>query len=130
LGRAAGNASMISKYRNRSLWYLSGALVLTILLVVMLYKVIRLSTFRDDIDVAVLFLTVYFGAWLLWVLTSLDLARAKGCSRPEAARLLMIFLIVGFVLPVALLVFPFYVVFALKDKTKNRTRSVGSPLKK
>jgi ABC-type phosphate transport system permease subunit len=110
---------MITKYRNRSILQAICALVLSVLLVIVFRKSIHVRTSHDWF---VLALVLYFATWAMWVMTSLSLARAKGYSRDLAGTLFLIFIIVGFCVPIALVAFPFYIIFAMEDKTKGRTR--------
>ena len=65
-------------------------------------------------------LVIFFATWIMWMITSFSLTRAKGYARDLAGSLFMLFFILGFCIPFARMLFPIYIIFALKDKTKNR----------
>jgi len=110
---------MITKYRNRSIILAIFALALSVLLVVVFRKSIRVRTSDDWTALAVV---LYLAAWAMWVMTSLSLARAKGYSRDLAGTLFLVFIVIGFCVPIAPVLFPFYIIFAMEDKAKDRMR--------
>ena len=114
---------MIARYRNRSLFYFICAAALTVPALAAFRKLAHFSAYRLNPSLAGYFLILYFAAWLTWVLASLNLARAKGCSKSKAGKLFLVFLIVGFLAPITLLLFPFFVVFSMKDKTQGKRRN-------
>jgi hypothetical protein len=107
---------MIAKYRNRGIIQIVCALVLTVLLVVLIRN--RGPRVSDD-KVALGFL-LYCAAWTMWMVASFSLAKARGYASDFTGTLFLLFFIVGFCFPIAPMLFPLYIVFALKDKTRDR----------
>jgi hypothetical protein len=113
---------MITKYRNRSIFLAAGAIVSSALLVVTFRKMMHTPMDQRTDGLTTLIVVLYFASWAMWVMTSLSLAKAKGHSRDLAGTLFMVFLLVGFCVPTTPLLFPFFVLFAMEDKTKNGMR--------
>jgi cobalamin synthase len=111
---------MISKYRNRALIQIVIAITLTILLVLVFRMANRFRPSSDDWFVLALIL--YVAAYAFWVMGSLSMAKARGYNGDSIGFLFMVCFIVGFCIPILPLLFPFFIIFGLEDKTKNRTR--------
>ena len=75
---------------------------------------------NDNFLVLVLFL--YLGAVVMWMAGSFTLAKAKGYEGDMVGGVFMFLLILGCCFPIAPLLFPGVVIFALKDKTRGRRR--------
>jgi hypothetical protein len=113
---------MITKYRNRSIFLAMGAIISTTLLAITVCKMMHTPMDQRTDGLTALIVVLYVASWAMWVMTSLSLARAKGHSRDLAGTLFMVFLVVGFCIPITPLLFPFVVLFAMEDKTKNGMR--------
>jgi drug/metabolite transporter (DMT)-like permease len=111
---------MISKYRNHAIWQSTCAIGLTVLFIVLVVKGRQHGMMSDNLGV--LCLIIYVAAWVMWMVTSFTLTRAKGYVRDFAGTLFLLFFILGICIPIAPLLFPFYIIFALEDKTKDRKR--------
>jgi hypothetical protein len=109
---------MIAKYRNRGIVYISCALVLTALLIVLIY---RHGPKVSDGTMALGFL-LYCATWTMWMVASFTLAKARGYASDFTGTLFLIFFIIGFCFPIAPMLFPLYIIFALKDKSSDRYR--------
>jgi hypothetical protein len=111
---------MISKYRNRALLQIVIAVVLSVLLVIAFRKSIHTIAGKDNWTILVL--TLYVAAYAMWVVASLSLARARGYQRDAMGALFAVCFIIGFCIPILPLLFPFFIIFGLEDKTKDRKR--------
>ena len=56
----------------------------------------------------------------MWMVASFSLARAKGYQRDFASGLFVVIYIIGFCFPIAPILFPLFIIFALEDKAKSR----------
>lgn len=112
---------MISSYRNLGLIQAAVALGLSVWLAFLLRNH-HPAPFRRNDQGALLLVIVYLTAWVMWVLASLSLTRAKGYKRDFGGALLLFFLVAGCCIPGAPIIFPFIIIFALEDKTKNSRR--------
>lgn len=114
---------MIRKYRNRAALYSVVAVALTVLFVVLLRKSWHVRPSEDVSNLEALWVLIYFAAWSMWALTSLSLARAKGYSRDMVGTLFAVLFIIGSCcIPAVVILLPFYIIFALEDKTRDRIR--------
>ena len=111
---------MITKYRNRAIFYAACALGLTVLFVVLVHKGRQHIEMSENMGIVCLL--VFFAAWTMWMITSFSLTKAKGYSKDLAGGLFMLCFILGFCIPIAPMLFPLYIIFALEDKTKDRMR--------
>lgn len=114
---------MISKHRNRAILQLVVALSMTALLVGMFYNErmnLRFGHLNDGwIALGFLF---YLATVTMWMVASFSLARAKGYHSDMVGGIFLFLIILGFCFPIAPLVFPGFVIFGLKDKTRERMR--------
>jgi uncharacterized membrane protein len=114
---------MISKYRNRALLQTIFAIILTISTVVFLVVLHKHIYRRDESnDWGVLIIPLFFADWAMWMLVSFTLAKAKGYSKDFAGGLFIMMFILGFCIPMAPMLFPLYIIFAMEDRAKDRTR--------
>jgi cytochrome c oxidase assembly factor CtaG len=111
---------MISKYRNRALLQIVIAIVLSVLLVVVFRKSIH--TFVNKNNWTALGVILYVASYAMWVMASLSLARARGYQRDAMGVLFAVCFIIGFCIPILPLLFPFFIIFGLEDKTKDKMR--------
>ena len=114
---------MISKHRNRGILQLTLALALTGLLIFMWHKGgshLRLNRVSDGWMIFWFFL--YLGTITLWMIGSFSLAKAKGYGTDMIGGLFLFLFVLGFCIPIAPMVFPGFVIFGLKDKTRERKR--------
>jgi uncharacterized membrane protein YhaH (DUF805 family) len=111
---------MISKYRNWALVQIFLAIVLSVLLGMVFYKSNHVRVGEDNWTA--LGVVLYFVAYAMWVISSLTLARAKGYQRDAMGALFTICFVIGFCIPILPLLFPFFIIFGLEDKTKDRMR--------
>src|SRR5260370_2017536 len=112
---------MISKHRNRGIFQLAVALVLTALLVFMWHKGAGHLRVREVSEGWMVFwFFLYLGTVTLWMVGSFSLAKAKGYDTDMMGGLFIFLFLLGFCFPVAPFVFPGFVIFGLKDKTRER----------
>jgi cobalamin synthase len=112
---------MISKYRNRALWQIMMALILTGLVVLLMYRIRHSGYHRSD-GWAAAGLFLYVGTYVMWMMASLSLARARGYNRDAMGALFIICYLVGFCIPPLPLMFHLFILFGLEDKAKNKQR--------
>jgi len=110
---------MIARYRNKGFIQLACAVAMTALLVFLYSRWDRRSP-NDNIVILLVFL--YFACWVLWMVASFTLAKAKGYSTDLAGGIFLFLIVVGFCFPIAALLFPIVVLFGLNDKTRERLR--------
>ena len=111
---------MITKYRNRALLEIAIAIVLSVLLVLVFRKCHHVREGLSNWLCLGIFL--YFAAYAMWVVASLSLARARGYQRDAMGVLFVVCFVAGFCIPIFPLLFPFFIIFGLEDKTKNSKR--------
>lgn len=111
---------MIAKHRNRALVQIVVAIALSAALVVVFRKGVHTHEGADNW--MVLGIVLYFAAYAAWVSASLTLARARGYQRDAMGALFMVVFVIGFCIPILPLLFPFFIIFGLQDKTKDRMR--------
>ena len=111
---------MIFKYRNRAVLQIVVAIILSVLLVIVFRKSIHVRVGEDNWTA--LGVVLYLAAYAMWVISSLNLARAKGYQRDAMGALFTICFVIGFCIPILPLLFPFFIIFGLEDKTKDRMR--------
>jgi hypothetical protein len=114
---------MISKHRNRGIWQLALAFVLSGVFVVLAHNALP-HLRRDQVIQGgmVLGLFVYLGTVTLWMVGSFSFANAKGYDTDTMGALFLFLFFLGLCLPVAPILFPIVVLFGLKDKTRHRNR--------
>ena len=113
---------MITKYRNRSLIYLTVAVVLSVVLGLLMHKTIHTRISERSGGVLAFLIIGYIVAWISWVLVGFSLARAKGYSQDFTGTLFMVVYFFGICLPIVVVAFPLYILFGMEDKAKNRSR--------
>jgi cytochrome bd-type quinol oxidase subunit 2 len=114
---------MISKHRNRGIIQLAFAMVLTGVLIFMWRKGAAHLRLRQVSDGWMIFwFFLYLGTVTLWMVGSFSLAKAKGYGTDMMGGLFMFLFLLGFCIPLAPFVFPGFVIFGLKDKTRKRKR--------
>ena len=111
---------MISKYRNWAFLQIVVAVILSVLLVLVFRKATHMLHGADNWNA--LGIILYVAAYGMWVISSLTLARAKGYQRDAMGALFTICFVIGFCIPILPLLFPFFIIFGLEDKTKDRMR--------
>jgi len=112
---------MISKYRNRGILELAGALILTVVLILIAVSSRRQVQGMSDERIMVLLL-LYLATMTMWMVGSFTLARAKGHGRDTIGGIFLFLFLLGFCVPIAPFLFPGFVIFGLKDKTRERSR--------
>ena len=112
---------MIAKYRNRGILELAGALILTVVLILVAVASRRQVGRMSDERIVVLLL-LYLGATTMWMIGSFSLARAKGHGRDTIGGIFLFLFLLGICVPIAPFLFPGFVIFGLKDKTRERSR--------
>jgi hypothetical protein len=113
---------MIPKYRNRALIEIACALGLTVLCVLLTRKVMHTAISQRSGGWTALVVIAYFATWVMWMVASLSLTRAKGYQRDFTSGLFVFIYIIGFCFPIAPVLFPLFIILALEDKTKGRMR--------
>jgi peptidoglycan biosynthesis protein MviN/MurJ (putative lipid II flippase) len=109
---------MIPHFRRKGFIQLSAAAVLTSLLAFLIVRRDRPHA-SDGYVVLLLFLMV--ACWVLWMLASYTLAKAKGYDSQSSSGMFVVFLVLGFCfMPIMMFAFPVIVLFGLKDKTRRR----------
>ena len=112
---------MITKYRNRAFLQMTAAIILSAALVFVIYKARHMR--GDAGNLVGLGLLLYLAAYVMWAMSSLTLARARGYQRDAIGALFGVCCILGlFCFPILPMLFPFYIIFGLEDKTKDRMR--------
>ena len=111
---------MIVKHRNWAFLQMVIAILLSVLFIIVLRKAKHMNHGADDWNV--LGVVLYVAAYAMWVMASFSLARAKGYHGDAMGALLTVCLILGFCIPILPILFPFYMIFGLEDKTKGRRR--------
>lgn len=111
---------MIPKYRNRASIQIACALGLTALCVLLSLKQAHTAISKRSETGTALLIVTYPATWLMWMAASFSLTKAKGYDRDLASGLFVIIYIVGFCIPIAPILFPLFIIFALEDKTRRR----------
>jgi cytochrome c oxidase assembly factor CtaG len=111
---------MIAKHRNWALVQIVVAIALTVALVMVFRKSVHVREGADNWDV--LGIALYVAAYAAWVSASLTLARARGYQRDAMGALFMVVFVIGFCIPILPILFPFFIIFGLQDRTKDRMR--------
>lgn len=112
---------MITRYRNRGLLQVAGA-VLVVAFAVVIYTLFHKSDadlFTSDWDV--FFLFVHLIAVVLVLAATFSFAKAKGYSADMVGGILIFLVLFALCIPCAAFVFPVAVVFGLKDRNKTRS---------
>lgn len=112
---------MISRYRNRGLLQVAGAVAIIAVsgIIYYLFHQRDAEVISDNWDV--LFLLAYLSAVALVLAATFSFAKAKGYSEDMVGGILIFLILFGLCVPCAAFVFPVAVVFGLKDR--NQTRS-------
>ena len=111
---------MIPRYRKRASIEIACALGLTALCVLLTFKQVHTAISKRSEAGTVLLIITYLATWLMWMAASFSLTKAKGYDRDLAGGLFVIIYIVGFCFPIAPILFPLFIIFALEDKTRRR----------
>ena len=96
------------------------AVILTVLTILAFRKGGNLRHGADSWNV--LAIVLYVAAYAMWVKASLTLAKARGYRRDTIGVLFAVCFIVGFCIPILPPLFPFFILFGLDDKVKDRLR--------
>jgi len=113
---------MITKYRNRSLIYLSVAVVLTVAVGFLIHKNIHTRVSQRSGGLMAFCVIGYIVAWISWVLVGFNLSRAKGYSKDFTGTLFMVVYFIGICFPILVVGFPLYILFGMEDRAKDRSR--------
>jgi len=111
---------MIAKHRNWALVQIAVAIALSAALVMVFRKSGHMR--EEAANWNVLGIALYVAAYAAWVTASLTLARARGYQRDAMGALFMVVFVVGFCIPALPLLFPFFIIFGLQDRTNDRMR--------
>jgi hypothetical protein len=112
---------MITKYRNRAFFQMAVAIILSVALGFICHNMPRRREESEGRMILALF--VYIAAYVMWVLASLTLARARGYNRDAMGAVFSVCCILGFCcFPILPILFPFYIIFGLRDLTKDKLR--------
>lgn len=111
---------MISKYRNRAAIQIACAFVLTVLWAFFTYKQVHTPISQRGRGWTALLIIGFFASWVMWMMGSITLTRAKGYQRDFAGGLFVFIYLLGFCFPIAPVLFPLFIIFALEDKAKRR----------
>jgi hypothetical protein len=113
---------MIAKYRNRALWQILIAVILSVSLVLVFKRAQSTRYSQDNTNWLCVALLLYLASYAMWVIASLTLARARGYQRDAMGAIFVVCYILGFCIPILPLLFPFFIIFGLDDKTKGMRR--------
>ena len=112
------SVAMLPRYRKKGFVQLAVAAAMTALLV---FLIVRREKPHVSDGYAVVSLFLFIGCWVMWMLASLTLAKAKGYDVRTSEGLFAGLLVLGFCfMPVMMIAFPVVVLFGLKDKTRGR----------
>jgi hypothetical protein len=110
---------MISRFRNRSLLQYAIAILLTVLFGIVASRINRVNVNDDQL---VMLILLYVGSWVMWMWGSFTLAKAKGYGSDWSGNVFIFLLALGFCFPIAPFIFPGFIIFGLKDKTRDHRR--------
>ncbi len=112
---------MIPKYRNRGIFQLVCAILMTAVLVVGVGRAGKTSYHTDGGWIA-LALVLYIAAYIMWTKAGFSFVRAKGYPRDYAGQMFLFLIILGFCFPGAAFVLPAVALFGLDDRSGTRKR--------